>query len=478
MENAQTGREWAREEFGSAELGDRRRVKRLEEVAAAVLNQPAGQVTAVFGVAAEREGAFRLLENEAVSPAEIALASHRACARRAAGAEFVFVAVDGTSLSLVDKKQAKGLGHVGSVSHGVRGLKVMSALAVTRAGTPLGLCGQKYWSRAEKKKGTKNKLKQRPVSEKETQNWLDVMRQVRTVFADEAPGTRPWFQLDREGDAWPVLLDGLKPGELFTVRAAQDRRVSGEEKQYLWSELESKPVLGVTELKLKARPRRPTQNGVPRPARRARTAQIELRVARLSLELRVGKSQNTRLPLFALLARETDSSAGTEEPIEWLLLTSSPIKDVEGAKLVLFGYTQRWRIEEFHKCWKSGVCKVEQTQLRDKDNIARWAVVLAAVAVRVLRLSYLARNEPTLPAIEELRRAEIDAIVLGSGTEKYKPGSSPPIGELVQMLAAIGGFTGKASGGPAGPLVLARGLYKIEFFADMLENGTVRPAKM
>jgi hypothetical protein len=475
MDDAQTGREWAAEEFGLAELGDRRRVRRLVEVAAAALNGPAGEVTAVFDVAAEREGAFRLLENEAVAPEEVARASHRACARRAAGAEFAFVAVDGTSLSLTDKKAVKRLGCVGTVSHGVRGLRVMSALAVSRAGTPLGLCGQKYWAREDKKKRAK-KQPNRPVEEKETQNWLDVMQQVRKVFASEAPTTRPWFQLDREGDAWPILLDGLKPGELFTVRAAQDRRVSGEEKRYLWSELESKPLLGTTELELKARPRRPTRNGVPRPERRARQAQIELRSARLTLEMRFGKSKGTQLSLFALLARETTASAGDEQPIEWLLLTSHPILDVASAKLVLFGYAQRWRIEEFHKCWKSGVCKVEHTQLRDRDNIARWAAVLAAVAVRVLRLSYLARHEPELPALEELRRAEIDAIVIGSRTKQYKPGSLPPIGALVEMLATIGGYTGRSSGGPPGPLVLARGLYKIEFFADMLENGAVKPA--
>src|SRR5438128_10311426 len=245
MDNAQSEREWAGEEFGLAKLGDKRRLERLVRMAATMANQPAGQVTAVFDSAAEREGAFRLLENDAVPVEQIALASHQACARRAAGEEFAFVPIDGTSLKLTDRKREKGLGVVGPRSAGASGLHVMNALAVSRAGVPLGLCGQAYWAR-EKRVKRQGKHDRRPVEEKETRHWLAVMQQARKVFASEAPRTRPWFQLDRGGDAWPVLLDGLKPGELFTVRAARDRRLTTAEQQrrYLWETLESQPVLG------------------------------------------------------------------------------------------------------------------------------------------------------------------------------------------------------------------------------------------
>src|SRR4051812_46886919 len=114
MELAQSDQEWANEEFGLAELGDLRRAKRLLRMAAAAANQPAGQVTAVFASAAAREGAFRFLENEAIDPEAIAWASHRACARRVGGAEYAFVPVDGTSLSISDHRRQKGLGVIGA----------------------------------------------------------------------------------------------------------------------------------------------------------------------------------------------------------------------------------------------------------------------------------------------------------------------------------------------------------------------------
>jgi Transposase DNA-binding/Transposase Tn5 dimerisation domain len=479
MKTAQSEREWAAEEFGLARLGDRRRVERLMRVGARVANQPAGKVTAVFGNVAEREGTFRLLENDAVAPEQIALASHRACARRAAGEPFAWVPVDGTSLNLVDQKRQKGLGVVGARCVGATGLQVMSALAVSRAGVPLGLCGQTYWAR-EERSGRRSNKDRRPVEEKETRHWLTVMQQARKVFASEAPQTRPWFQLDRGGDAWPVLLEGLQPGELFTVRAARDRRLGkwhgDEQRRYLWSTLESQPLLGTFDLEVRARPTRKLKQRTT-PARTARTAKMELRACQISLELCIDQRAKwvTSPPLYALLACETAVSAGDEEPIEWMLLTSHPIASVEDAQLVLFGYAQRWRIEEFHKCWKSGVCKIEETQLRERDHIERWAVVLAAVAVRVLRLTYLARHAPELPALEELHPCEIDAIVLGAKSRKYAPGTVPPLAAVVDMLGRLGGYVGKSSGGPPGPLVLARGLLKIEVLADLLLTGVVAP---
>jgi hypothetical protein len=472
-------RAWAEDEFGSAELGDVRRVKRLVRIAAETMNRPAGEVTAVFEEGAAREGTFRLLENEEVEPEEIARAAHRAAARRSAGEPYVFVAIDGTSLNLTDTKRTKGLGIVGARYVGASGLQVMSALAISPQGVPLGLCGQRYWARV-KRTTRKGKHDRRPIEEKETRHWIGVMEQVRSALGQEAPKSKPWFQLDRAGDAWPVLLDGLRSSELCTVRAAYNRRLTSgsadEPRRYLWEQLESQPKLGVMELDVGARPPKKLTHAKMRPARRPRRARIELRACEVSLNLLLDeRHKSVALPVHALLARETRKSAGGEEPIEWMLLTSYPIVDLESAKLTLFGYAQRWRIEEFHKTWKTGACKVEDTQLRDMKNIVRWATVLASVAVRILRLSYLSRHEPKRSGLDELGRAELDAILISSRSTKYRPGSNPCLGVAVELLARIGGYTGKSSGGPAGPLVLARGLLKIEALALALELGLVQP---
>jgi hypothetical protein len=71
---------WAKHTFGHAAIGDERRVHRLTM-------RPAGTVTKVFTCSAEREGAFRWLENMQVDAAAVAHAAHVATARKSAGHE-------------------------------------------------------------------------------------------------------------------------------------------------------------------------------------------------------------------------------------------------------------------------------------------------------------------------------------------------------------------------------------------------------
>lgn len=160
-----------------------------------------------------------------------------------------------------------------------------------------------------------------------------------------------------------------------------------------------------------------------------------------------------------------------EDPIEWMLLTNHPVTTFDDATLVIRGYTQRWRIEQFHRTWKSGACNIEETQLGDVNHIVIWATILASVAMRIVRLTYLARHRPDVPATEELTVNEIDAAILVSRTKKFKRGANLTIADAVMLIARCGGYTGaKSSGGPPGSIVLARGLGKIAIVAKVLDN--------
>ena len=142
---------------------------------------------------------------------------------------------------------------------------------------------------------------------------------------------------------------------------------------------------------------------------------------------------------------------------------------------MLGGYTRRWRVEEFHRTWKSGACQIERTQLRSKENILRWAVLLFSVAVRVERLAKLSRTQPDLPATTELDEAEIEAARLSTQRKPSKAGQVPTIGEVTLWIAELGGYTGKSSGCPPGIIVLTRGLQRIELLAVHLRRTAEHP---
>jgi hypothetical protein len=152
--------------------------------------------------------------------------------------------------------------------------------------------------------------------------------------------------------------------------------------------------------------------------REAREAHIEVRAKKVELQIHVPKKRTKRgkyrargerlrfIEMWAVLAREVGTVPRDEEPVEWLLLTNRPVKSLSMAKLVIRGYSYRWRIEDFHRTWKT-TCRVEDAQLRSAGAVERWAVTLAVVAMRIQRLMYLARTQPELPATEELTRDEI-----------------------------------------------------------------------
>lgn len=202
---AETAREWAVETFGSVELEDPRWRTRLIAMGAQAARRPGGKVSTVFTDAAARQGAYGLLEGDGLEPARVTAAMTGADARRCAALPFVYVPVDGSSVTITDHACGKGFGSIGDRVHGARGLKMINALLVSPLGVPLGLGAQVWWQRQSD--AAKKDRARRHTQEKETQHWLDAMQQTRAAMAANAPRTRLWFQLDREGDAWPIITN-------------------------------------------------------------------------------------------------------------------------------------------------------------------------------------------------------------------------------------------------------------------------------
>jgi hypothetical protein len=425
---------------------------------------PDGRITKTFVDAAEREAAFRFLEADTVSHQEIAEAAGRAAARRSAAYPWVFVPGDGSSLKITDGKGTKGLGLVGARKKAATGLQVMSAIAVAPDGTPLGLCAQEYWARKDRSTRKSDKKDTRSVEEKETRYWLKLMDATRERFEKDAAGTRPWFQLDRGADAGIVMCDALWSSEksFVTVRSAYDRRLADEQGGHLWGRLEAQEPACTYVLEVPGGEHRT-----------ARQAHMQLRHCAITVGVHIPGLGSAPVPMWAVLAREEGTAPKGEAALEWMLLTTYPVRSMQDAHLVVLGYSLRWRVEQFHKTWKTGACNVEETQLRESDRILVWATILACVAMRIQRLTYLARSTPEVPATVELAPIEIEATVLLRKPSGVKRKDVPTLGQVVRWIADLGGYTGKSSGGPPGAIVLIRGLLRIEPIVMVLSDGEI-----
>jgi transposase-like protein len=482
MKWTDTGR-WARDEFGSVELGDARRKARLLAIATTAALRPHGRVSQVFTEPAARQGAYDFLESEHVPAQAIGAAMAEACAIRASAEPYVYVPIDGTSLSLADRANAKDFGSVGSFERGARGLKVIDAIAIDPRGVPLGVAGMRWWARQRPTR--RDKRWRRRTEDKETQQWLESIAETQQLFEMKAPGTRAWFQIDREGDSQHILEKLAQSGHWFTVRSNSDRRIylkgslrpqpyreDWKNRHYLRRYLAHKIPLGFTHLEV------PARAGGP-----ARTARMAIRAAPVKLLLHDKRTSRHRIiKLNAVWTREhgrgpmrsSRSRLRKGRALDWLLLTNHPVSSLEEAARIVFGYAQRWRIEDFHKAWKSGVCNVEASQLQARAHVVKWATVLAAVALRAERLKHLSRVHPERPANEELSQRELEALILLK--RRYRKRTEviddavPTIETATRWIAELGGYTGKSSGGPPGTTTIARGLQRIQIATEILEE--------
>lgn len=448
---------WAEGEFGDTKLGDRRRRDRLVLMAAAASEEPDGRISEVFSDPGEMHGAYDFLESSLTASAELTTAVGRATAKRCARSPFVYVAIDGSSLMLADKEREKGFGCIGASSMGAQGLKVINALAIESNGMTQGLLSQVWWSRVRQASKTVAQRRKLRVEQKETQRWLDAIKEA--ALRCDAQDVKPWFVLDREADARPILLALHETKQHFTVRASWDRVVeaAGQDRQYLRATLSKQRVRGSYLLEVPAR-----SNHVKR------TARMVVRAMALTVRLvdrRRRDKKPTWLPLTAIWVREEGTTPAGESPLDWLLYTNRRVHDKASACEIVTGYAMRWRIEDFHKTWKTGACNTERMQLRSAEAAKKWATILAAVATRIERLKHLARNNPNAPATEELSHDEIRVLVALAPNIKKRTESAPTatlsIGEATGWIARLGGYTGKSSGGPPGAITIRRGLERL-----------------
>ena len=131
--------------------------------------------------------------------------------------------------------------------------------------------------------------------------------------------------------------------------------------------------------------------------------------------------------------------------LEWLLLTSVPVEQLVDALERLDWYTCRWKVEEYHKCLKTG-CRMELSQLRTGPRLKRLLGFLAILAVRMLQLRDLARSSPDQPAI---RTVQPILVQIMAQHEKLDP-RTMTTKTFWHAVAKLGGFPDRRSDGEPG----------------------------
>jgi hypothetical protein len=448
---------WAQEEIGTANLGDRRLNLRLGKLLEQVGGHPQWSLPAACGGWAELQAAYRFFDNEKVTFQQV-LAPHRdATLERMAACPVVLLVQDTTENDERLSLGPKGLGTLPMEEKHAR--RLHPTVAFTPDRICLGVVQAAWWERGEPSPRRERRYK--GVDEKESYRWL-ASYQESCALQGQLPTTRLVNLADAEGDLYEWFQEHAECAPEvradWIVRAAQDRRLldahGGTAK--LWETLAQAPALGTVDVEVRRRPNRP-----------ARMAVVTLRSAtvRLAPPARPG-FRLAPVQVNAVLARE-DAPPPDVAPLEWLLLTSLPVAGFEAAATVVAWYACRWSIEVYFHVLKTGCC-IEDLQLRTPDRYLPCLGLYMIVAWRVLFTLMLGRNGPELDCevLFDVREWQAAYIVV----KRCPPPDTPPtLGEVVLLIARLGGYLGRRHDPPPGPKAIWIGLQRLRDLVWALE---------
>jgi len=450
----QSVNEWAQLNFGTCELGDKRRRDRLVQVAEEIANNPSASLPNQIEKWGDLKAAYRLFDREEVTFEAIARPHWELTKKLAKGRTLVIG--DTTELDFGRFREIEGVGPTGNGTG--QGFLLHNALMVNADSEEIiGVAGQTIHYRKRKRKSTKrptapNRLKKK---ERESEVWGKVIDQI----GSPAEGDSFVHVFDRGADNFEVYCHLLQQRSDWVIRASQMHRCvlvgDSEESMQLKAYLPELKPLGSYTLSLRARPRQS-----------AREAELEVRIGQIKIprprhvspwvrELKQGP-----IAVNVIEVIEVNPPKGVQ-PIRWLLFTSLPVATFDDAWVVIGYYELRWLVEEYHKALKTGCC-TESRQLKTAGRLEAFVGLTSVVAVRLLKLKSLARTKPDAPAQRVVPGVWLRMLMLAR--RNLHRVHDLTVGQFYREVAKLGGFLGRKSDGEPGWITIWRGWEKLNMY--------------
>jgi hypothetical protein len=410
----------------------------------------------------EAKAVYRFLGHKHVTPEKM-MAAHRSGldASLPNGTPLRLLQIsDSTELDYTKKKGAAQLGSLNYVHQ--KGMLLHNSLLFNDLGLPLGLLWQSFLVRKDEGFGNSDARSGLPIEQKETHRWLQHFEQGQ-AFCQKHPSVELVYVADREADIIELFQLRCEERMHLVVRSKHDRALADKSSK-LYGRVSGQPPSGQYRV------------GICHPqTRKERTAALEVRFCPVELaQHRKVKSKPDRsvVQLYAVQALEIDPPAGVAEPIEWVLLTTLPVKSFEDALRVIGYYVLRWPIELFHYLLKSGGAEVEHLQLETAPRLQNAITAYSIAAFKALKIRYWAEKSPQSDiygagispieheALYAYAQRKVDKSIV------YEPGKPPSIAQFCRVLGQIGGFSPSKRHELPGLKILARALSTLSVIVE------------
>ena len=452
--------------FGKADLGDRRRTKRLVQVANAFVRHPGGSLPEKVRSPKDMAGLYHLMNCESVTHESVMTPHRNVTLQKIVEHDGpVLVIHDTTELDFTKHRSLQDTGQIGNGS--CRGWLCHNSLAVSPTNREvLGLANQIIHRRPVV-----------PKSESATQKCLRENRESRLWVhgTQTLPADRKIIDVcDRGADTFEFLEHEALSGRTFVVRSARDRSIvrghadvpdqTGVKTLSLHEFAWTLASLGQWTLNVPAaRIEKNVKSGKKRTStkmiinRKAREAVLNVSAAPIRLcapRRKAGQHGNQPLAFWIVRVWEPNPPEGVE-PLEWFLLTNHPVNTFADGWDVVGWYECRWIVEEYHKAQKTG-CAIQSPQFTTSDRLHPMIALLSVVALSLLNLRELSRREDAKirPAVDIIAA---DYVAILSVWRHGKAEMDWTIHDFCFALARLGGHQNRKSDHHPGWIVLWRG---------------------
>jgi hypothetical protein len=448
MDGRRALQSFGEEHFDEADLGDRRRNRRLVRLADKIVQHPGGTLPDKVNDPASLKALYRLMNSEDVTHEAVLASSRERTLRLMRETDgTVLVLHDSTELDYTGLKSILTLGQLGNGScRGYLAHNVLAVVAETR--DVIGLVYQKLAKRPTvTKKETRAELRNR--ADRETRLWRDASKMVPAPAA----GRRQVEVADRGADVLEFLDYMESQPKLYVVRSKHNRWIALEngEETKLHDFARQLPATGDKTVEVP-----------PGPGRPARTATVSIAWAPVTLLIPKqprGEIRGVPLKTWVICAREVTPPAGAES-VEWILLTNVPAETLDDALERVTWYERRWIIEEYHKALKTG-CGIETLQFTTEQALQPAIALLSIAALFLLNL----RNASRRPDAHGRRASELLPVLCVAMLSmwRYKTRRDDmTTHEFFYALARLGGHQNRKNDHRPGWLVLWRGWTKLQ----------------
>lgn len=438
------------DQLENMKINCKRTIKRIISTLKTLGKKPELSICAASENKAEAKAIYRLLGNSKFKESAVLDAQKENLLNKLKeeNTKIILSVQDTTEVDYTNLKATEGLGVHGTKTTS-KGLIVHTSVAVSTDGVVKGILAQKIWSRSEEGHGRKHDRKNKPITEKESYKWLELMEKSSENIGNEIQVIQV---CDRESDIFEFFKKAQDEKKSFLIRAVQNRKTTEELKTF--DRIKAEKPAG----KVKVKVPRDTRNAKPE-----REAELEIRYCKVALEMpahiRKYYEDKEEVEATIILAKEVNPPSGTEG-IEWYLLTNLDVNSMEEAYEKVKWYVHRWKIERFHYILKSG-CKIEELQERSAEKLEKLIFLYSLIAAKIMEITYIAREYPEADCEKVLEAEEWKLLYKITNQTRELPKKKPCAKEIVGYLAKLGGFLGRKSDGDPGVKVIWRGLREL-----------------